>query len=49
MTANALYLTLLIATLTQSALLIGAILTSKKGNKIADYLLPIHLFINFVE
>lgn len=41
MTANTLYLTLLIATLTQSALLIGAILTSKKGNKIANYLLSL--------
>ncbi len=39
MTTNALYLTLIIATLTQSTLLIGAILTSKKGNKIANYLL----------
>ena len=41
MTANTLYLTLLIATLAQSALLIGALLTSKKSNKIADYLLSL--------
>ncbi len=39
MTANTLYIGLLIATLTQSTLLIGALLSKKNSNKIANFLL----------
>jgi len=39
MTANTLYIGLLIATLTQSTLLIGALLSNKNSNRVANFLL----------